>query len=219
MPRKSGPVKSVLKCVVNGTALLSVIPAVILFWISCLLLGKEKVFPGWSQAFSLGPGLIGAYIRRAFYRCVLGESGQDSWLSFGTIISHPTARIGRNVYVGPFCSLGDVTLEQDVLLGSHVSIMNGSGQHGIERLDLPIREQPGVWPHITVGQNTWIGDRAIVMADLGKHCVIGAGSLVSKPIPDYAVAVGVPAKVVRFRRNTEDSGSAEEPLLAPGDVG
>jgi acetyltransferase-like isoleucine patch superfamily enzyme len=76
-----------------------------------------------------------------------------------------------------------------------------------------------VWPHITVGQNTWIGDRAIIMADVGKHCVIGAGSLVSKPIPDYAVAVGVPAKVIRFRRNTEDSGSAEEPVLAPGDVG
>jgi acetyltransferase-like isoleucine patch superfamily enzyme len=219
MPRKSGPVKSVLKCVINGIALLSVVPAVFLFWISCLLLGKEKAFPGWSQAFSLLPGLIGAYVRRAFYRYVLSESGPDSWLSFGTIISHPTTRIGRKVYVGPFCSLGDVTLEEDVLLGSHVSIMNGSGQHGIERLDLPIREQPGVWPHITVGQNTWIGDRAIIMADVGKHCVIGAGSLVSKPIPDYAVAVGVPAKVIRFRRNTEDSGSAEEPVLAPGDVG
>jgi len=211
--------KSTLKWCANSVALILVFPPVLLYWAARRILGQEMAFPGWSQAFSLLPGLIGAYVRRAFYRFVLSESGPDSWLSFGTIISHPTTRIGRKVYVGPFCSLGDVTLEQDVLLGSHVSIMNGSGQHGIERLDLPIREQPGVWPHITVGQNTWIGDRAIIMADVGKHCVIGAGSLVSKPIPDYAVAVGVPAKVVRFRRNTDDSGSADEPLLAPGDVG
>ncbi|MFL5244264.1 MAG: acyltransferase [Gemmataceae bacterium] len=219
MARNAGPIKSVLKGAVNGMALVFVLPAVFLYWASCLVLGKEKAFPGWSQAFSLLPGLIGAYIRRAFYRYVLNESGRDSWLSFGTIISHPTARIGKKAYAGPFCSLGDVTLEEDVLLGSHVSIMNGSGQHGIDRLDLPIREQPGEWPHITIGRNTWIGDRAIIMADVGKHCVIGAGSLVSKPIPDYAIAVGVPAKVIRFRRNTEEFGSANGPSLVSEEVG
>jgi acetyltransferase-like isoleucine patch superfamily enzyme len=37
------------------------------------------------------------------------------------------------------------------------------------------------------------------MADVGRHCIIGAGSVVTQPIPDYAVAVGVPARVVRSR--------------------
>src|SRR5208282_3832763 len=95
--------------------------------------------------------------------------------------------------------LGDVTLEDDVLLGSRVSIINGGGQHGIARLDVPIREQPGVWMRVTVGRDSWIGEGAIVLADVGKHCVIAAGSVVTKPIPDYAIAAGVPAKVIRFR--------------------
>jgi acetyltransferase-like isoleucine patch superfamily enzyme len=99
--------------------------------------------------------------------------------------------------------LGDVTLEDDVLLGSHVSVMNGGSQHGIERLDVPIREQPGSWPRVTIGQDSWIGDRAVVLADVGKHCVIGAGSVVTKPLQDYAIAVGVPAKVVRYRKALE----------------
>jgi acetyltransferase-like isoleucine patch superfamily enzyme len=194
--------KSVLKGIANFVALGLVFPLFMLYWAFKTLFGADKVFQGWSQAVSLWPGLIGVYLRRAFYRCVLRECGPGSWIGFGTIISHSTARIGTKVYVGPFCSLGDVTLEEDVLLGSHISIMNGSSQHGTDRIDIPIREQPGSWPHITIGRNTWIGDRAIVMANIGMNCVIGAGSLVTKPIPDFAVAVGVPAKVVRFRNET-----------------
>ena len=120
-------------------------------------------------------------------------------LSFGTTLSHPNAEFGRNVYVGNYCSLGDVTLKDDVLIASHVSIINGGRQHGIDRLDLPIREQPGVWPRVTIGRDAWIGERAVVLADVGDHCVIGAGSVVTSPIPDRAVALGCPAKIVRYR--------------------
>ena len=106
---------------------------------------------------------------------------------------------------GSICTIGDVTLEDDVLISSHVSIINGGGQHGIERLDIPIREQPGCWTRVTIGRDTWIGERATVMADVGKHCVIGAGSVVTVSIPDYAIAVGCPARVVRFRGNHEEA--------------
>lgn len=191
--------KKVLKSLANGVSLALVVPAFVCYRLGSVLLGDAKAFPGWSQAFSLLPGLTGAYLRRAFYKMVLPRCGSDSFLSFGTTFSHPTAEVGHKVYVGSYCCLGDVTLEDDVLLGSHVSIMNGSAQHGIDRLDVPIREQAGVWPHITIGADTWIGDRAIVMADVGKHSVIGAGSVVTKPIPDYAIALGVPAKVVGHR--------------------
>jgi acetyltransferase-like isoleucine patch superfamily enzyme len=86
--------------------------------------------------------------------------------------------------------------------------MNGAAQHGIERLDIPIREQPGTWPRIIIGRDSWIGDRAVVAADVGKHCVIGAGSVVTRPIPDYAIAVGVPAKVVRYRNEQNPDARA-----------
>jgi acetyltransferase-like isoleucine patch superfamily enzyme len=192
--------RACLKSVANGVAFLLVLPAYLFYQLSRSLLGPGQAFPGWSQAFSLVPGLGGVYLRRAFYRLVLPQCSRDCCLSFGTVFSHPTAEIGRSVYVGVYCCLGDVTLEDDVLLGSQISIMNGGAQHGTERLDIPIREQPGVWPRITIGKDTWIGDRAVVLANVGQHCVIGAGSVVTKAIPDYAIVVGVPARVVRYRQ-------------------
>ena len=194
--------KRLLKQLVELMATLVVLPAVVLCRAGIWLLGPERGFAGWSQLFALAPGLIGVFLRRAFYRLVLPRCGTDCCLTFGTILSHPTACIGDRVYVGANCSLGDVELEDDVLLASHVSVMNGSQQHGIARLDVPIREQPGVFVPVRIGRDSWIGERAVIAADVGRHCVIGAGSVVTKPIPDYAIAVGVPAKVIRFRNET-----------------
>jgi acetyltransferase-like isoleucine patch superfamily enzyme len=192
--------RAFVKSLANLVAFLVVVPAYLLYLLSCLVLGPAQAFPGWSQAFSLVPGLLGVYLRRAFYRLVLTKCSRDCFLGFGTVFSHPTAQIGQRVYVGVYCCLGDITLENDVLLGSHISIMNGGEQHGTERLDIPIREQPGIWPRITIGTDSWIGDRAVVFANVGKQSVIGAGSVVAKTIPDYAIAVGVPARVVRYRQ-------------------
>jgi acetyltransferase-like isoleucine patch superfamily enzyme len=205
--------KAFPKVAAEGVATLLVVPAVLLYLLGRLVFGRQKAFPGWSQVFSLLPGLCGVYLRRAFYRLVLERCGGGSWIGFGTVFSHPTAAVGRNVYVGNYCCLGDVTLEDEVLLGSQISIMNGGAQHGIERLDVPIREQPGSWPHITIGRDSWVGDRAVVLANVGKHCVIGAGSVVTKDIPDYGIAVGVPAKVIRFRKDPP-TAFAEKPTLA-----
>jgi virginiamycin A acetyltransferase len=206
--------KQSVKLVADILATLLVSPAVLAYFALRLAFGRQRTFPGFSQAFSLLPGACGAYLRRAFYRCVLDRCARGSWIGFGAVFSHATASVGRDVYVGVFCCLGDITLEDDVLVGSHVSITNGAAQHGTSRLDVPVREQPGVWPRVTIGTDTWIGDRAVVMADVGAHCVIGAGSVVTKPIPDYAIAVGVPAKVVRYRDGAPEP-TDQAPRLAP----
>jgi acetyltransferase-like isoleucine patch superfamily enzyme len=202
--------KQALKATADRVALALVLPAFLLYRLGALLLGAEKAFPGWSQAFSLLPGLTGVYLRRAFYRLVLPRCGAGAWIGFGTVFSHPTAEVGRSVYVGVFCCLGDVTLEDDVLLGSNVSVMNGSSQHGTKRLDVVVREQPGIWPRVTIGRDSWVGDRAVVMTDVGRHCLVGAGSVVTRPLPDYAVAVGSPARVVRFRDDLPVAGPKVE---------
>jgi acetyltransferase-like isoleucine patch superfamily enzyme len=193
-------VKRWFKLFAQGLATALVLPALVLYWLSAVLLGRTRAFPGWSQLFSLLPGLTGVYLRRSFYRFVLPRCRPGCWIGFGVIFSHPTAEVGRDAYIGPFCCLGEITLEDGVLLGSHVSVMNGGSQHGIERLDVPVREQPGAWPRVTIGLDSWVGDRAIVLADVGKHCVIAAGSIVTRPVPDYAIAVGAPARVIRWRK-------------------
>jgi acetyltransferase-like isoleucine patch superfamily enzyme len=202
--------KGLLKVLANALAVLLVLPAFLLYALARLILGAERAFPGWSQLFSLLPGMTGVYLRRAFYHLVLARCAADCWIGFGTVFSHPTASVGRGVYVGHACCLGDIALEDDVLLGSHVSVLNGGAQHGIERLDVPIREQPGTWVRVTIGRDSWIGDRAVVLADVGKHCVVGAGSVVTKPLPDYAIAVGSPARVVRYREGAPITNGTTE---------
>ena len=197
--------KNLLKTCANFVAFLMVLPAYLCYRLGGVLIGPEKAFPGWSQFFALAPGLLGVTLRRAFYRLVLPQCDADCCISFGTTFSHATARIGRSVYIGLYCSIGDVTLEDDVLVSSNVSILNGGKQHGIARLDIPIREQPGVYTRVIIGRDSWLGDRSIVMADVGRHCVVGAGSLVTKPVPDFAIAVGSPARIVGSRQQPQQS--------------
>lgn len=191
--------KSVGKRIASAVAKMLVLPCYACYLISAAFIGATKAFAGWSQAYSLLPGLCGAYLRQAFYRRVLPECGQGTCITFGSIFSHPTARLGRNVYVGAYCILGDVTIEDDVLIASQVSLFNGARQHGTDSLDVPIREQPGCFPRITIGRDSWIGERAVVMADIGRHCVVAAGAVVTKPVPDYAIVAGVPARIVSYR--------------------
>jgi acetyltransferase-like isoleucine patch superfamily enzyme len=201
-------VKSALKIVANLLAAVVAAPLAIAYFAVAAAVGTNRVFPGMSQFVSLGPGVAGAYVRRAFYRMVLPECGSDSFIGFGTILSHSTACIGRGVYVGSYCILGDVTLEDDVLLGSHVSIINGNRQHGIDRSDMPVRDQPGTYPRVTIGRDTWIGDRAVVMFDVGRHAVAGAGSVVTTAVEDFAIVAGNPARVIGSRGKLAASHAA-----------
>jgi acetyltransferase-like isoleucine patch superfamily enzyme len=204
---------NILRVLAEIIAVPLVVPAYLLYQISRLILGTSKAFPGWSQAFSLIPGLTGVYLRRAFYRMVLPRCGHRCFIGFGTVLTHSETEVGRLSYLGVFCCLGHVAIEDDVLIGSHVSIMNGGSQHGIDRLDIPVREQPGIWPRVTIGCDTWIGERAIIQADVGKHCVIGAGAVVTQALPDYAVAIGVPARIIRYRQGAPVNGAGTEAAL------
>jgi virginiamycin A acetyltransferase len=193
----------------------------VLYHLQAYFSGQRFVFPGWSQLFSLLPGQIGIYLRRAFYRRVLPECGRDVCICFGTVFSHPTAVLGERVYIGVGCMIGDVALDDDALVGSHVSIINGRRQHGTERLDIPVREQPGEYPRVTIGRDAWIGDRAVVTEDVGAHACVGAAAVVTKPVPNYAIVVGNPATVRGFRGPQISSmltGVTSETAFAPTQV-
>jgi virginiamycin A acetyltransferase len=192
--------RSLAQSILRVIALAVVLPAVGLAWMQGKLLGANLVFPGWAQLFSLAPGMTGEYLRHAFYRCLAAQCEEDVCISFGTVASHPGIRLGQSAYIGNYCSLGNVTIEKDALIASHVSVMNGCRQHGTSRLDIPIRLQPGEYEPVTIGEGAWIGEHATVAASVGRHCIVGAGSLVLRPIPDYAIAVGSPARVIGDRR-------------------
>lgn len=196
--------KTTFKTAAEAMATLLVLPAWFFYRVGAAVMGAERAFPGWSQAMSLLPGLCGVYLRRAFYRLVLPKCGGGTVISFGTVFSHPTARLGRNVYLGVYCSIGDVSIGDDVLVASHVSIINGGRQHAFDRLDVPIREQMGDYPRIEIGRGAWIGERAVVMADIGADSIVGAGSVVTKRIEEGVVAAGVPCRLIRRRACSDE---------------
>jgi acetyltransferase-like isoleucine patch superfamily enzyme len=146
------------------------------------------------------PGLSGRYVRSAFYRCVLAECHPSATIEFGVIFSQAGARVGRNAYIGPGCHIGLADIEEDVLIAAGVHVPSGRDTHGTSRLDIPIRQQPGSPRRVRIGAGSWIGGACVVMADVGEHSVVGAGSVVVKPLPSFSVAVGVPATVLRNRR-------------------
>lgn len=207
--------RQTLKGLVECLTLVLVLPLFGVYWIARRVLGPE-VFPAWSQALALVPGLSGSYLRQTFYRLSLAHCGTGVRISFGTVLTSEQAEFGDRVYVGIGAILGAVRIADDVLIASGVSVLNGARQHGIERTDRPIRDQDGHWLRIQVGPGAWIGERAVVMADVGAGSVVGAGAVVTRPVPDLAVVAGVPARLLR--RRTDGLGSPAADVPRPGDV-
>lgn len=116
--------------------------------------------------------------------------------------------IGRNVEIGMFSRVGclnQITIKDNVFTGPHVFIADYN--HAYEDVDKPIIFQDNKvkstprFPNggILIERDTWIGTNVVIAGTLtiGRHCVIGANSVVTKDIPDYSVAVGVPCRVIR----------------------
>jgi L-malate glycosyltransferase len=160
---------------------------------------NEDCFAFGSELLSLVPGRVGIYLRRGYYRMCLDACSNDVEIGFGTTIAHPQVRIGRRVYIGNRCTIGSVVIGDEVAIGSNVDILSGRYQHNFDDLDRPILEIKPTFQQIVVGRNSWIGNSAVIMAEVGEDCIIGAGSVVVKPISDRSVAVGNPSKVVRSR--------------------
>jgi virginiamycin A acetyltransferase len=191
--------KHAMKLLVAALCRLTVLPTYVAYRFTAMFVDADKAFHGASQRAALWPGIVGEYRRREFYRLTLDECSDDCCLSFGTIFSKRHARVGRRAYVGTHCNLGLVTLGDDVLLASGVDVLSGSGQHHFEDPEKPVREQGGEFKRVSIGFDTWIGNKTVVMADVGSRCVVGAGSIVTGPLPDRSVAVGVPARIVGER--------------------
>lgn len=198
-PGRPAAVKAAAKATARAVALVAVLPVLVGFWLNARLVGRDKAIETATQFLSLVPGTTGQYLRRAFLRRALAACHPTALVEFGTIFSQAGGVLGENVYVGPFCVLGLVNLERDVLLASGVQIPSGGKTHYFDDPARPIREQGGERTVVTVGAGAWVGTGAIVMADVGKGTVVAAGAVVTKPLPDNVIAGGVPAKVIRPR--------------------
>lgn len=147
-----------------------------------------------AQSMANVPGILGSYLRIAYYGFTLDGAGKDSQIGFGSYFAHSSASFGDNVGIGAYCVLGQADIGEGTELASHVQIVSGTKQHRRDESGR-LTDEGRVFRRIKVGAHSWIGAGAIVMADLGEGVTVGAGSVVTKDVPKGATVVGNPAKV------------------------
>lgn len=126
-----------------------------------------------------------------------------AWISIVPLSGEhePSLEIAKGTYIGRFATIScsnRIVIEEDVLISDRVFITDV--YHGFLDATRPISRQPlystGT---VEIGSGSWIGIGVSIMPNvkIGKHCVIGANAVVTHDIPDYHVAAGVPARIIR----------------------
>lgn len=205
--------KNVLKAAARSGMHIALIPVVAAYRAECAVLPearRDAVFQAYSQALSTLPGLLGQYARRAFYAAVLPQCHPRSCINWGTVFTSRELYLAEGVYVGARCMIGKARLERHVTIGSNVDVLSGKRQHAFDDPWRPVQDQGGERTLVTIGENSWIGNGAIVMADVGPRAVVAAGSVVVHPVPEGAIVAGNPARVVRMRTEAQRAQARSE---------
>ena len=146
-------------------------------------------------------------IRRRLALCM----GPSAAVEFGgrcvldrdmTVECTGTLRVGEGTIFGHHCTLAardSVTIGADCLIAELVSIRDHD--HCFDRLDVPTRDQGFTVAPVRIGRNVWLASKVSVLkgVTIGDNAIVGANAVVTHDIPANAIAVGVPARVVRMR--------------------
>ena len=149
--------------------------------------------------------------------CVLdakGESDTGSVIGDGAVLGRNTIlsckgggiEIGDNTNISANCALlseSRLSIGRNVLIAGMTYIVAG-GNHGIERTDVPIIRQPCTSKGgVRIEDNCWLGASVTILdgVTIGRDSVIGAGAVVTESVPEFAIAVGVPARLVKLRKS------------------
>ena len=150
------------------------------------------------------PNPLGIRIRRTFYKKRLSHASYDFYIYPNVTIHYPEnlsigkeSGINSNTWIN---AMGGVKIGHNVLIGPFVIIH--SANHRFNKLDICIQKQGWEMLSVNIEDDVWIGANAIILpgVTIGKGSVIGAGAVVTRDIPPYSIAVGVPAKIIKNRK-------------------
>jgi len=167
------------------------------------VLGYLEKLPEAMRDLQVQGGLIAIgdnFIRRKVVHEILNVVPDFSFIT--TI--HPSAIIGKQVSIGPGSTIMEgVIINNNCTIGAHCNLWTRASLDHDSTIHDYSSFSPGVVTggRVTIGECTVIGIGASILhyRTVGDHCVIGGGSLVNKNIPDYSLAWGVPARVIRER--------------------
>ena len=116
----------------------------------------------------------------------------------------PEISIGANCWIGDYfniSSINRITIGNNVLMGRWVTILdNDHGKSSQEEMCVsPLKRCLYSKNPITIGDRVWIGDKVTILAgiNIGEGAIIGSNAVVTKDVPPYSIAVGVPAKIIK----------------------
>lgn len=148
-------------------------------------------------------GKFSSHLRSYLLRKVFPDSHHFINVGRHAYFGHNRVKVGQRSGFGDYFHLqnASLTMGDYVMTGAHVTILGGG--HRYEKKDVPIGRQ-GNFPktHLVIGDDVWIGNHAIILPHvvrIGNGAVIGAGAVVTKDVPDYAVVAGNPARIVKYR--------------------
>ena len=149
--------------------------------------GPVYLGPGFSLhipdrgTFSVGPGVD---FRRGFV-CEISGSGRVS-IGAGCVFTRDALiQCTTSIDIGDRCIFGQATLLVD-------------GNHRFRDLSRPMLDQGYDYRPIVIGDDVFVTSKCTILSDIGERAVIGANSVVSRPVPAFCVAVGAPASVIEY---------------------
>lgn len=172
-------------------------------------------------------GALETSLRRAILRALCRHVGSDIQIGPGVMLKHPETmeigdcvfigaqamiqgrfdgkcRIGNHVWIGPqaYFDARDLVIEDYVGWGPGAKVLGSS--HTGDPLDVPIITTNLVIKPVVIGYGADIGVNSVILpgVQVGAHAIVGAGAVVTEDVPDYAVVAGVPARVLRSRRDS-----------------
>jgi maltose O-acetyltransferase len=134
--------------------------------------------------------------------CCLKETGNNVNIERGADFgSGDEIELGDYSGLGVNCMVrGPLRIGKNVMMASEVTILTVN--HKFDRIDIPMRLQGAALPEpIEIGDDVWIGTRAIILpgVHVGQGCIIGAGAVVTKDVPRFAIVGGNPARILKYR--------------------
>ena len=148
--------------------------------------------------------------RCRYQKSLLKEHGADLYLASPVVIISPSeVAFGKECAVNEFVHIlagGGVTIGNGVWIANHASLITVTHPTDVEF----IGDHPHTTAPIVIEDYVWIGSHATIMpgVTLGRSCVVGAGSVVTKDVPAYAIVAGVPAKVLRYKSIRSEGSQA-----------
>ncbi len=186
--------RRLLKAAIFAVAWLLVLPLVLVTWIESRLSRSELVFQFCAQALACVPGWPGVQLRGAFYSSTLKDCSWETHIGFGSHFTHRGAVLAANVSMGSYCVIGHADIGAGVMMGSRVSIPSGKRQHFGDQGEIVSETR---YDTVHIGAGCWIGEGAIILADVGARSIVSAGAVVIKAMPEGSLSGGNPAQVIR----------------------